>query len=84
MAEYKEDKTMMKAMDLHELAKVVGGRVLDEIFNQYIEYLNSLFEKYNIRGIKNVKKVCTPDERNEIREMWNEVMRGSSKPELCK
>ena len=75
---------MMKAMGINELAKVVGGSVLDEIFNQYIEYLNSLFEKYNVRGIKNVKKVCTPDERNEIREMWNEVMRVSSKPEFCK
>ena len=35
---------MMKAMEINELAKVVGGSVLDEIFNQYIEYLNSLFE----------------------------------------
>ena len=75
---------MMKAMEINELAKVVGGSVLDEIFNQYIEYLNSLFEKYNVRGIKNVKEFCTPDERNEIREMWNEVMRVSSKPELCR
>ena len=75
---------MMKAMEINELAKVVGGSVLDEIFKQYIDYLNSLFEKYNVRGIKNVKKICTSDERDEIREMWNEVMRVSSRPELCK
>ena len=83
-ADNKEEKTMMKAMEMNELAKVVGGSVLDEVFKQYIDYLNSLFEKYNVRGIKNVKKVCNSDERDEIREMWNEVMRVSSRPELCK
>ena len=83
-ADKTEDKTMMKALNMNELEKVVGGSVLDEVFKQYIDYLNSLFEKYNVRGIKNVKRVCTDDEKNEIHEMWNEVMRVSSRPELCR
>ena len=33
---------MMKAMGINELAKVVGGSVLDEVFRQYMDYLYML------------------------------------------
>lgn len=75
---------MMKAMGINELAKVVGGSVLDEVFRQYMDYLYMLYDKYGVRGLKNVKKVCTFSEREELLEMYNEVMRVSTKPELCK
>ena len=75
---------MMKAMEINELAKVVGGNVLDEVIWQYMDYLYMLYDKYGVKGLKNVKKVCTPGEREELLEMLNEVMRVSTKPELCK
>ena len=75
---------MMKAMEINELAKVVGGNVLDEVIRQYMDYLYMLYDKYGVKGLKNVKKVCTFSEREELLEMLNEVMRVSSKPELCK
>jgi hypothetical protein len=75
---------MMKAREINELAKVVGGSVLDEVFRQYMDYLYMLYDKYGVRGLKNVKKVCTFSEREELLEMLNEVMRVSTKPELCK
>ena len=75
---------MMKTVKTNELAKVVGGSVLDEVLRQYMDYLYMLYDKYGVRGLKNVKKVCTFSEREELLEMLNEVMRVSTKPELCK
>ena len=75
---------MMKAMEINEMAKVVGGNVLDEVIRQSMDYLYMLYDKYGVKGLKNVKKVCTPGEREELLEMLNEVMRVSTKPELCK
>ena len=75
---------MMKVMEINELAKVVGGNVLDEVIRQYMDYLYMLYDKYGVKGLKNVKKICTPGEREELLEMLNEVMRVSTKPELCK
>ncbi len=60
---------MMKMISFEELANVIGGDSVD-LFLLYAEYLDTLFEKYGVRGVKNVKKVCTPEEKEKIREMY--------------
>ena len=56
---------MMKAREINELAKVVGGSVLDEVFRQYMDYLYMLYDKYGVRGLKNVKKVRSQRGRHD-------------------
>ncbi len=71
-ADKTEDKAMTK-LNMNELTNVTGGDSSD-LFLLYAEYLDTLFEKYGIRGVKNIKKVCTPEEKAKIREMWKEVL----------
>lgn len=46
----------MMELELEELELIGGG----DAFDVYADYLNTLFAKYNVHGIREVKKVCTP------------------------
>ena len=37
----------------------------------YADYLNTLFAKYGLRGIREVKKVCTPEALARIKELYH-------------
>ena len=63
----------MMEMELDELQEIAGGFDSVDAFLVYAEYLNTLFAKYNVQGIREVKKVCTPEEKAKIKELWNAV-----------
>ena len=48
-------KNDMMELELSELEDYCGG----DAFDVYADYLNTLFAKYGLRGIREVKKVCT-------------------------
>ena len=52
------NKDMME-LELCELENISAGDSV-EACEVYANYLNTLFEKYHCRGIREVKKVCTP------------------------
>ena len=63
----------MTKLNMNELTNVTGGDSSD-LFLLYAEYLDTLFEKYGIRGVKNIKKVCTPEEKASIKANTNITM----------
>ncbi len=42
-----------------------------DAFDVYADYLNTLFAKYGLRGIREVKKVCTPEALARIKELYH-------------
>ena len=56
----------MMELELEEL-ELIGG----DAFDVYADYLNTLFAKYNVHGIREVKKVCTPEELAKIKELYH-------------
>ena len=61
----------MMELELDELKNIAGGMGCAEAFDVYAEYLNTLFAKYNVKGVRNVKKVCTPEEKAKIKELYH-------------
>ena len=65
-------KTMMNEaimeLELNELKDMCGGDSY-EAFLVYADYLNTLFDKYNCHGIREVKKFCTHEELARIKEL---------------
>ena len=62
---------MLMELGIEELEQVGGSFDSSEAFDVYADYLNTLFEKYNVHGIREVKKVCTPEERAKIKELYH-------------
>ena len=60
-------------LETGELEMVVGGDVLDDVFMQYVDYVNSLYDKYNCwgKGIRYLKTVCTLEELSDMGELWD-------------
>ena len=57
----------MMELELEELELIGGG----DAFDVYADYLNTLFAKYNVHGIREVKKVCTPEELAKIKKLYH-------------
>ena len=55
-----------------EFINAVGGNALDEVFRQYMDYVDSLYAKYGCRGkgLRHLKTLCTPEELSEMNELW--------------
>ncbi len=60
-------KNDMMELELSELEDYCGG----DAFDVYADYLNTLFAKYGLRGIRAVKQVCTPEELARIKELYH-------------
>ena len=60
-------KNDMMELELSELEDYCGG----DAFDVYADYLNTLFAKYGLRGIREVKKVCTPEALARIKELYH-------------
>ena len=59
-------KNDIMELELSELEDYCGG----DAFDVYADYLNTLFAKYGLRGIREVKKVCTPQELARIKDRY--------------
>ena len=61
---------MIMELDPEELGAVSGGDSADA-FTEYADYVDTLYDTYNCRGmgLKHLKTLCTPEEKARIREM---------------
>ena len=58
-----------------EMTMVNGGTSSYEAFLVYMEYVNTLYDKYDCfeMGLAYLKKQCTSEEKARIRELWHDV-----------
>ena len=61
-------------LELNELENVSGGMDSSEAFDVYADYVNTLFAKYNVHKVRDLKKVCTPEEKARIIELYHEFL----------
>ena len=70
----------MNTITLEDLENVVGGGSY-ELAIEFNEYISSLYAKYDVdgtmKGMKDLLKACTPEERARIRAMRKAVLDAS-------
>ena len=70
----------MNTIKLEDLINVVGGGSY-ELAIEYNEYIESLYAKYDVdgrmKGMRDLLKACTPEERARIKAMRNAVLDAS-------
>jgi hypothetical protein len=73
MQHKKEEKAMMKMINLEKLANVVGGSHFDDVYAAYERYTDKLFAKYGKHSVRKITGICTPKEKAKILEFWDAI-----------